>query len=397
MAQGETIGTSFLNLRVLLARSIGRLCALGRLPVLARWRRHLFGWRRTFVICRHNTGIAIGLVKGPAMGAHCLETMQVIASFPWPEENAEETVTAILGELLQSCDLAVDRILVVIAPELVLHRQIRLPEAALADLPAAVALEIDRLSPFPPEQVVFAAAPDWEEEAGEQMVAVTVAATARKIVEPLVEALHGIGIPIDAVMLGDLAMDEQEAQAQTEPRWRRRLPPLLAAAAGIVLATLLLRWPVADLRDEIADARGQLAAIMPEARAAGAIRQALREREEAITWLAGTRRRRPTALALLDETARLLPQDAFLLQWSLDGERITLIGYGREAARLIEIFDQAELLTQPRFTSALTADSRLGRERFSLELTLRPPPAAEGTEDDQAPRPDADSSGATRP
>ncbi len=397
MAQGETIGMGFLNLRVLLARGVGQFRVLGRSPVLARWWRHLFAWRRTLVIRRCPEGIAIGLVKGPAIGGQHLKAMPVIASFPWPGEDEKETVTAMLGEWLQSCDFTVDRILVVVAPELVLHRQVRLPEAALVDLPAAVALEIDRLTPFPPEQVVFAAAPDWEAEADEQMITVKVAATARKTVEPLVEAVRGLGIPIDAVILGDLAMDGRHTRGQSEPRWRRRLPPLLAATAGLMLGALVLRWPVASLQDEIAKARNQLAAIMPEARAAASLRQALREREEAISWLAKSRRLRPTALTLLDETARLLPQDAFLLQWSLDDKRVTLIGYGREAARLIAIFDQATHLTQPRFTSALTADSRLGRERFSLELSLRSPPVAEGTADDRAPRPEADGSGATRP
>ncbi len=395
MAQGETIGTGFLNLRVLLARSMGQFRALGRLPALTRWRARLFGWRRALVICRRREEIAIGLVKGPFLDARHLDSMDVIARCPWPQEGDEDAVAAILGERLRSCALTVDRILVVVAPECVLHRQIRLPEAAVADLPAAVALEIDRLTPFPPEQVVFAAAPDWEEEAGEQMVTVQVAATARKTVEPLVAALRRIAIPVDAVMLDNLAMEDREAQA--EPRWRRRLPRLLAVGAGLVLAVLLLRWPLTSLESAIAQARDQLAAIMPEARAAAAIRQALREREEAIAWLAGARQRHPTALALLDETARLLPKDAFLLQWSLDGERITLIGYGREAARLIEIFDQAKLFTQPRFTSALTADSRLGRERFSLELTLRPSARAEETEGARAPRSDADNAGARRP
>ncbi len=397
MAQGETIGTSFLSLRVLLARGIGQFRALGRLPALARWLRHLFGWRRTLVIGRRNQEVVIGVIKGPVLDARCLAAMPIAASHPWPEGDDPETVTTILDELFQSCDRIVDRIVVVIAPELVLHRQIRLPEAALADLPAAVALEIDRLTPFPPEQVVFAAAPDWEQEARERMVTVTVAAAARKTVEPLVTALHRREIPVDTVMLDDLTMDGLDAQAQIRPRWRRRLPSWLAATAGVVLAALLLRWPVAKLQDEIAQARGRLAAIMPEARAAASIRQALQEREEAISWLARTRRLRPTALALLDETARLLPQDAFLLQWSLDGERVTLIGYGREAARLIAIFDQAELLTQPRFTSALTSDTRLGRERFSLELALRPPSLPEETAGDQAPRTDADSVEAARP
>ena len=396
MAQGETIGTGFLTLRVLLARGIGQLRGLARLPVLARWRARLFGWRRALVICRRGGEIAIGLVRGPILDARHLEDMAVVARCPWPDEDDEEALAAMLDERLRSCDLTVDRILVVVAPDGVLYRQIRLPEAALVDLSAAVALEIDRLTPFPPEQVVFAAAPEWGEEAGEQMVTVRVAATARKTVEPLVAALRRIGIPVDAVILGDLAMADEEARPG--PRWRRSLPPLLAAAAGIVLAALLLRWPVASLEDAIAQARSQLAAIMPEARAAAAIRQALREREEAVAWLATARQRHPTALALLDETARLLPKDAFLLQWSLEGERVTLIGYGREAARLIEIFDQARLVASPRFTSALTADSRLGRERFSLELTLRPATATDRTTDDgRAATSDADSPGASRP
>ncbi len=391
MAQGETIETSFLNLRVLLARAAGQFRALGRLPVLAHWARRLFGWRRTLVIARHSGQIVVGLHRGPALDGRLLEAMETIAAAPCPEDGDDQALNAVLGDLLKSCDMTVDRIVAVIAPELVLHRQIHLPEAALADLSAAVAIEIDRLTPFPPDQVAFAAVPDWEQEAGERMVTVAVAATARRTVESFLEALRRLRIPVDAVLLGHLSMDGHDGRAGL--RWRRNLPPLLAAAAGIVLAALLLRWPITSLRSEIADARSKLAALMPEAHAAAAIRKALSEREEAITWLAGTRRRQPTALALLDETARLLPKDAFLLQWSLDGERITLIGYGREAARLIEIFDQAKLFTQPRFTSALTADSRLGRERFSLELTLRSPPEEART----ASPSDADSTETARP
>ncbi len=369
MAGQLTIGDRFVTLRAFAAELRWQLRALARAPACARVLARFARWRRSLVIRLERERVVLLFCRGPMAGDPASDGCVRLASLPLPQGDDPALWRSELAAALERVPAAVDRVVVAVAPELVVTRRIRLPPLALADLDEAVALEIDRVTPFPAGAAVIAAAPELPAGPGGE-VAVAVAAAPRALLAPLSEALAALQVTVDRLMLGALDGDP-DAIAARSPR-RRRLLPWLAAAAGVIVAAFVLRWPIEGLRAEIADARGRLAALMGEARAAAQMRDAYLARAETVSWLKDRRAARPAALALLDETARLLPEDAFLLQWSLEDDRVTLIGYGREAARLIAIFDRAELFGQPRFTSALTSDARLGRERFSLELALRP-------------------------
>lgn len=375
MAGQITIGDRFVTLRALAAELRWQLRALLHAPGWARVIARLGRWRRSLVIRRERERVVLLLCRGPltpeSPAAECVE----LAALPLPQHSDDPALwRSELAAALERVPDAVDRVAVTVAPELVVSRRMKLPIVALADLAEAVALEIDRITPFAPEAAVIAAAPELPAGPGGE-VTVMVAAAPRALLAPLAEALQTLEVAVDDLLLAGLAGDPATIAAR--PPARRRLLPWLAAAAGVLVAAFVLHWPVESLRADIADARGRLSALLSEARAAAEMRDAYLARVDAVSWLKAERAARPPALALLDETARLLPEDAFLLQWSLEDERVTLIGYGREAARLIAVFDRAELLSQPRFTSALTSDARLGRERFSLELALRPAAAGQ--------------------
>jgi general secretion pathway protein L len=84
------------------------------------------------------------------------------------------------------------------------------------------------------------------------------------------------------------------------------------------------------------------------------------------------KRRNAFTLALLDQVTRLLPDDAWLNQLSLNGERLDLGGFSPNSSKLVTTFEESPQFTETVFRAPVTQDPRLGLERFSLSTRLTP-------------------------
>jgi len=73
---------------------------------------------------------------------------------------------------------------------------------------------------------------------------------------------------------------------------------------------------------------------------------------------------------LLDELSRLLPDSDWLSSWSISENTMKLSGYSLDPAATLRLVERSRLLSDARFTSPLTMDPQLGKERFSLEAVV---------------------------
>ncbi|QGM46179.1 PilN domain-containing protein [Methylocystis heyeri] len=153
---------------------------------------------------------------------------------------------------------------------------------------------------------------------------------------------------------------------------------LIGMAAGglcLIVAGLGVRaWRVdqigASLDEEIATAEqraGVVRSIANQATAEGALLTSLRrERENA-----------PSLADLIEETARILPNSAHLTEWRLSepkpGERsVDLVGLADSAADLPALFDKSPMFVNTTLTAAIMPDLQEKRERFSIQMRVRP-------------------------
>ncbi len=138
--------------------------------------------------------------------------------------------------------------------------------------------------------------------------------------------------------------------------------------AAATLKTLSVHKTGAQLDEEIAAA----------ARQAGVVRTLARQATAESALLSGMRRERddtPSLADLLEETARILPDSAYLREWRLSeqkpGERrVDLTGIADAAADLPALLDKSPMFFDTTLTTAITPDAQEKRERFSLQTRV---------------------------
>lgn len=276
----------------------------------------------------------------------------------------------------------------------VLRRRLLLPAAAGERLRDVVRFELDRQTPFTADQVCFDARVLGRREDGQLDTELVVVPRARfdmamGALEPLSADLVGVdaadadGLPLGVNLLpGDLR------RAGHAPH--RGLHLALASVAAIAL--LFAAWQMLDNRRAAAEAfEAQMESRAGEARRVSAKRQQLVELAQGATTLDQTRASRPTAVEVLDEVTRRLPDNTYLEKLSIEGQRLLLIGLSPEASGLVARLQGSPLWRNPALSGALQPDARSRLDRFTLTAELVGSAAAPA-----APAPAGDAHGAGR-
>lgn len=264
-----------------------------------------------------------------------------------------------------------------------LRRRLLLPAAAAERLRDVVGFEIDRQTPFSADAVAFDARVlgrrDNDGQLDVELVAVPLGALTPQLAAlgPLASTLAGIDVAAgDGVPLGINLLPLAQRSRHGDP-WRAWNIALAAVALVAITATL---WQLLDNRREAADAFEQaIARRAAPARLAAAQRQQLQGLIDGQAFLDQARAARPTAVEIIDELSRRLPDGTYLEKLELADERLTLIGLSNEAAALVGRLQDSALWRLPALAGALQPDPASGRDRFTLVADLAPAPAVTRT------------------
>jgi general secretion pathway protein L len=255
----------------------------------------------------------------------------------------------------------------------VLVRRLALPAAAADRLRDVVRFEIDRQTPFTADEVLYDARLLGRRPDGQLDVELVATPRARAepvlaTLGPLAGRLAGIDV-LDAAGLprGANLLDPAARRQQRDPwrAWNR----VLAAVGVVALAATLVS--VLDNRRQAADALE--AAVEARARPA---RMAAQQRQALVDLVAGQafldRRRAdaPTAIEVMDEVSRRLPDGTYLEKFAMEDDRLTLIGLSNQASALVGRMEGAPLWRSPALAGAVQPDPATGRDRFTLTAEL---------------------------
>lgn len=255
-----------------------------------------------------------------------------------------------------------------------LRRRLVLPPAAGERLRDVVGFEIDRQTPFNADAVAFDARVLGRRESDGQLD-VELVAVPRAAVDPQLVALGPIrgtlaGIDVagaDGVPLGTNLLPPSQRSRHRDP-WRAWNAALAALAVLLVAAML---WQVLANRRAAATAFEQRIAAQADAgRRAAAQRQQLINLIQGQAFLDRARAERPTAIEIIDELSRRLPDGTYLEKLSIEDEQLMLIGLSNEAAALVGRLQGAGLWQKPALAGALQPDPTTGRDRFTITAGL---------------------------
>ena len=199
----------------------------------------------------------------------------------------------------------------------------------------------------------------------------------RDAVDPLVALCRDAGVALSAIEFAD---DATPAEGGTFPIDRdaarraalsRRLVPALAAL--IVVLTFALVGAI-YLRGETNAA--QLADRVDAARGRAAVVERLQRKLDAANRQAvflAQQKANPAAIAVLAKVARLLPDDAWLYQFELNGDEVRMHGFSSSAASLIAVFDNSPDFHDAEMRSPLMQGPTGATQRFDMAVKVRQP------------------------
>jgi general secretion pathway protein L len=259
----------------------------------------------------------------------------------------------------------------------VLERHLELPAAADADLRRILYFEIDRQTPFRPEETYF----DYkvtERHAGGKRQSVELVIVPRKVVEDCIAEFGDLGLAPDFVEVAPTA-----GRPMTRISLRGADEKSGHFGFGSLINALLILVIVAELAVAIRiplEARRETAALLAtEVNQARDRAEATREKQKELDQILATRRRlqqkkleTPSVSATLEELTRLLPDNVWLTNLQFADGEVRLTGYATAAATLVALIDASPMFQTPKFNAPVTQDAQIGKERFSLSFKLEP-------------------------
>ena len=265
-----------------------------------------------------------------------------------------------------------DPVILQMPAEDALTRALRLPRGARSNLDGILRHEVVRQSPIDAANIYY----DWR-VAGDDGEALDIALRIirREPVDECLALCRGAGIAVSAV---EFAGDETpagggtfpvDAQAERRLRLQPRLVPaliglLLLLGAGLVAGAYLRGAAVA------ADLDGRVEAARSRAMVVERLQRQLDAANRQAAFL-NQQKRNPAAVAVLATVARLLPDNAWLYEFELNGDEVRLHGFSAEAASLIALFDASPFFSDAQFRSPLMQGPIPALQRFDVSFKLR--------------------------
>ncbi|MEI9984489.1 MAG: PilN domain-containing protein [Aliidongia sp.] len=231
--------------------------------------------------------------------------------------------------------------------------------------------ELDRQTPFTPEQVYFDARVVERQPAVKRMV-VEAMLVKRHAADQALASLRRWGLTPSRLGVQreeGWALDFQPDQISEEAFLRRHR--LSAALAVITVGLAMAAWLAHQSRQDAYAVA--LAAELTRSRAGAEVVRAMQKeldgREGRIVFL--TRRKRATSAGqLLEELAAKLPDDSWVTEFELAGKTLRLHGFSKQASALPDTLGRSALLAIVH-SSAPSVLVSTGPERFDLSAELR--------------------------
>jgi general secretion pathway protein L len=261
----------------------------------------------------------------------------------------------------------------VLRPTRFMFRPLELPKRAAEFLDGIVRAQIDRLTPWTVSEAVYSWTPPTE--AANERIQLTVAATARTLVAPYVQALVDLGaasvvvstVPQDAgAGAGPLKVLEQRSGGSIEVTRIRQILMLVFAVAALmaVVSTGISSIAADSLDSEQQDLAHKITARRAAMRLGqDADSQAMLERRKQTT---------PASVIVLEALSKLLPDHTYVTELRIEGGKVQVAGITRDAPSLIRLMEQSPHFERATFFAPTTQSPGEPGERFHIEARIKP-------------------------
>jgi general secretion pathway protein L len=335
---------------------MGRWLDLLASTILEWWQ--VWRGRRTIIVTRENNRLAL---------RESGEADVLVAEVPFGEKAPDEVVRATGGGIVE----------LLLSPERALMRRLNVPKQARDFLSGIVLNQIERLSPWKPDQACygFSAEPDPTDA---DALNVRILIASRSSIEAVRQEAQDAGIAIDRIVgresrneaLAPILLWSRAGDAPHSAMRHIRLAVLGALLALVAGTVGTVAWAVASSSSAIDEAE------QISARAKTIQRQGIGASASAASGIAERawrwKQASPSAVILIEALSKALPDTAFLTELNLQGSTLRIIGQTTDAPALIGPLEQSGHLTDVRFFAPTTRAADGNLFRFHLEARVQP-------------------------
>jgi general secretion pathway protein L len=265
------------------------------------------------------------------------------------------------------------RIELVLQSSRFLFRPLELPKRAAEYLDGIVRSQIDRLTPWTATEAVYS----WTQptDAPNDRINLTIAATARSMIAPYLRALAGLNA---ASIVVSTAQSNSGAQAAPIRLLEQSMGSAVSVrrVRSILMAIFLLSGlSAAATIGFSAIASDNLGAEQQELmRKISARKAAMRNMFEGSTLQTLEKRKQttPSSVFALEALSKLLPDDTYVTELRIDGERLQIVGMTDDAASLIKLIEQSPHFAHAIFFAPTTHSPGTTKEQFHIESHINP-------------------------
>jgi len=275
--------------------------------------------------------------------------------------------------------LSNSQIELVLRPDRFIFRPLELPNRASEFMPGIVRSQIDRLTPWNADNAAFGWSQPIETDA--EKMAVTIAATALNLIKPYVQAIVDFGAQSIAVFTtapedypnAELikVWEERGRGAKNISQIRKTLIATLAAVgiiAGVALgADTILTTSLSGQQEELARQISEVRAAAGLARTGGSPSPAAVKRE-----LERRKHEAPLTVLAVESLSKILPDDTYVTEVHVEGNKLRLTGITRNAAALVGLIEQSGRFTRASFFAPTTRSPNSDDEHFNIEAIVQP-------------------------
>lgn len=272
------------------------------------------------------------------------------------------------------------RIEIILRADRFVFKTVELPSRAADFLDGVVRAQIDRLTPWSADQAAFgfgAAA----EEAGSGRMLITIAATAKAMLLPLLQAFATLGAgpialcarpPEAGADAPAITVMQANAGGMLSVRAVRRI--LLGVLAGAFLIAAGGEIAASIVDDGLRARQDQVARRIVQRRTAAiaARNNAGDPKMIAERALAQRKNGSPSTVIALEILSQILPDNTYVTELRIEDDKVRLSGITHDAPELIRLIERTHHFKDATFFAPITHSSSEAGDRFSIEAKMEP-------------------------
>jgi general secretion pathway protein L len=261
----------------------------------------------------------------------------------------------------------------VLQPSRFLFRPLELPKRAAEYLEGIVRSQIDRLTPWTANEALYS----WTQptDAPNDRINLKIAATARSMITPYMRALADLNAASivvstaqsdSGVQAAPIKLLEQHVGSAVSVRRVRSILMAIFLLSGLSAAASIGFSAIAS--DNLGAEQQELMRKISARKAAmrntfeGSILATLEKRKQTI----------PSSVFTLEALSKLLPDDTYVTELRIDGERLQIVGMTSDAASLINLIEQSPHFAHATFFAPTTRSPGTSKEQFHIESRINP-------------------------